>query len=752
MIDSQFLLHVAMSECSFDLCDVMVFVSLISATNPSQLPPKAEPSQEEQLCESEPPTLRTPDVEPATIDYSLKLKPGEQIRGYQAELAEPGIKGENYIICAPTSTGKTLVAGLIISKHLQKRKRDGKSGKVIFMVNTKPLATQQRRELQKMIPGASVNCCTGDDAVLSTIQTLIKEEDVIVCTAGKLLNELKEDSKVRLDQISLIVIDECHHTRKSAPYAKVMGCYLEEKQSGKGELPQVVGLTASPGAGENPRLDLKKTQDHLYSLCALMDATSGIKTVSENIEELEKHTNESTFRLEVLPSRDCSEAFIAIITKEMVNLETMVALRCPFQRWSQQYETAIQQKKQPLEMEPSPEHRDAINTLKLLRCYSQTLNIYMDLRYEDAIAVLDQFSDLPTMEQATSHERKLIQNLESLKSELVKLPKVRNPLLIHVEEKLNSHFSGRPESKGICFVRTKKHAHAICEWISKLSSESGVEIRPKEFVGHTRETGPGMTQVDQEDVMKGFQEGKYNILVATSVAEEGLDVPACNLVIRFQHVSNEIARKQTMGRARAAESEGYTILSSDSKKPYQEMKNEDLDALVTEALLYLPTGERLRENIMEKQKEIIRELNLRRQLCDERKVSKGARASIKLKCKVCKTLACKGSDIYKAESHYVVSDEDFEENKIVTNKYPSPKKIAANSRMARTGVISCKNCGTEWGGMCIWPSAGYELPTLKCKNFIFEIEGYPRPVRKWTEAPFDIPPLSSHPKYQGLED
>ena len=752
MIDSQFLLHVAMSECSFDLCDVMVFVSLISATNPSQLPPKAEPSQEEQLCESEPPTLPTPDVEPPAIDYSLKLKPGEQIRNYQWELAEPGIEGENYIICAPTGIGKTHVAGLIISEHLQKRKLEGKTRKVIFMADTITLAQQQMGKLQKMIPGASVNCCAGDDAVRSTIQMLIKEEDVIVCTAGKLLNELKDDSKVLLDQISLIVVDECHHTRKNANYAKVMGCYLKEKQSGKGELPQVVGITASPGAGKNPQLDLKKTQDHLYSLCALMDATSGIKTVTENIEELEKHTNKPTFRLQVLPSRNCSEAFIAKISEEMASLEAVVDLRCSFPRWSQQYETAIQQKKQPLEMDPSPEHRDAITTLKFLRCYSQTLNIYMDLRYKDAIAVLDQFSDLPTMEQATSHERKLIQNLECLKSELVKLPKVPNPLLKHVEEKLNSHFLGRPESKGICFVRTKKHAHAICDWISKLSSESVIEIRPKEFVGHTRETGPGMTPVDQDDVMKGFQEGKYNILVATSVAEEGLDVPACNLVIRFQHVSNEIARKQTMGRARAAESEGYIILSSDSKKQYQEMKNEDLDALVTEALLYLPTGERLREKVMEKQEEILRELNFRRQLCDERRVSKGAKDSIKLKCKVCKTLACKGSDIYKAESHYVVSDENFKENKIVTNKYPSPKKIAVNSRMARTGVIFCKNCGTEWGGMCIWPSAGYELPILKCKNFIFEIEGYPRPVRKWTEAPFEILQLSSHPKYQGLED
>ena len=740
-------------------CDVIQIYKLFlsfysdigSATNPSQLPSDAEPSQEVQLCESEPPILPTPDVEPATIDYSLKLKPGERIRGYQAELAEPGIKGENYIICAPTGTGKTLVAGLIISEHLQKRKLDGKMRKVIFMVNTKPLAQQQMGELRKMIPGASVKCSTGDDAGLSMMQMLIKEEDVIVCTAGKLLNEL-DDSKVRLDEISLLVIDECHHTRKDTPYAKVMGCYLEEKQSGRVELPQVVGLTASPGAGDNPRLDLEKTLDHLYSLCALMDATGGIKTVTKNIEELEKHTNKPISRLEIPSCRDHSEAFITKITKEMASLEAGVDLKCPFQRWSQQYETAIQQKKQPLEIESSPEHRDAINTLNLLRCYSQTLNIYMDLRCEDAIAVLDQFSDLPTMEQATSHERKLIQNLECLKSELAKLPKVPNPLLKQVEEKLNSHFSGRPESKGICFVRTKKHAHAVCDWISKLSSERGLELHPKEFVGHTRETGQGMTQVEQGDIMKGFKEGKYNILVATSVAEEGLDVPACNLVIRYQHVTNEIARKQTLGRARAAESEGYIILSSDSTKPYQEMKNKELDDLVTKALQYLPTGEPLQKTVRETQEEIIHKLDFNRQLSKKR-VSEGAdKDSIRLKCKTCKTLACKGSDIYKAESNYIVLDNDFKENKIEIKKYASPTKYFESSKLATSGKISCKNCGAEWGGMCIWPSKGYELPFLKCKRFIFEIGDCTYPVKKWSEAPFRISKLSTHPKYLGFED
>ena len=674
-----------------------------------------------------------------TIDYDIQLEPGKQIRNYQWELAEPGIKEENYIICAPTGTGKTLVAGLIISEHLQKRKQMIKPGKVLFMVTTKPLAQQQKGTLDEMIPQASVKSCIGDDG--STIEQLLKDEDIIVCTAGKLLNELKED-KVHLEEISLIVIDECHHTVKEAPQAKVMEIYLERKQQGKAMLPQVVGLTASPGAGDNPSLELEKTLHHLISLCALMDATSGIKTVTENVDELEKHKNKSTSRLESPNGREHGEEFISRITKEMADLEQLVSLRCPFPRWSQQYETSIQQKKQLLEMSLNPDHRNQINVLNLLRCYSQALNIYMDLRYEDAMAVLDEFMNFMSEEQATSLQKELKQRLECLKAELKELPRVPNPLLTQVKKKLCSQFAAEPMSKAICFVRTKKHASAFCDWISKL--ESRVEIRPNVFVGHTRETGPGMTQIEQEDVMKGFREGKYNLLVATSVAEEGLDVPACNLVIRYQHISNEIAKVQTLGRARAANSQGFTILSSNSKKSFQEMRNEELDALVTEALLFLPVGQLLRDKVQKAQQEIIRDRAFKKRLVFLQYQSKFAyRDSVQLKCKVCKVNACKGGDIYVTESAYVVIDERFIENKIQIKLHHSHfKKLS--EKVTKMSKMYCRNCNSDWGVMCIWPSEGYELPVLKCKSFIFEIDGVPRPVRKWSEAPFDIPPLSSH--------
>lgn len=52
-----------------------------------------------------------------------------------------------------------------------------------------------------------------------------------------------------LTDITLLIIDECHHTNKESVYNQIMRCYVEKKLKGERPLPQILGLTASPGAG-----------------------------------------------------------------------------------------------------------------------------------------------------------------------------------------------------------------------------------------------------------------------------------------------------------------------------------------------------------------------------------------------------------------------------------------------------------------------------------------------------------------------
>ena len=432
--------------------------------------------------------------------FSLKPQIEQTLHNYQWELALPGISGQNYIICAPTGTGKTRVAGLIVSEHLKRLR--GK-GKVVFVVNKVILTHQQKLALEAMIIGAEVDEITGEvaayrkgslsprdssDATKTVAKLAKSKHDIIVCTAGCLLNELK-CGKLKITDLSLIIIDECHHTKKNTDYAKIMEYYLSEKLgTGDGDegelahdgchLPQVVGLTATPGAEAN----LTATMEHMISLCAQMDAIGGIKIVHKNVEELDKHRNVPEFTMAILKGRSHKEEFISIMDQVMSELEKMLKLQNVPQgttHWSQKYTTWVAQAIREYQSKGTKNQRDYLSTLELLQCLSRTLATYMDLRFDDAMEVLDEFS-LPAPENSTQLESQLSVALSQLKTKLRSLECVDNPMLIQLGHILSHQFTQQPESRAIIFVETKKQAASLSDWILS-SSELHIEanIHPK---------------------------------------------------------------------------------------------------------------------------------------------------------------------------------------------------------------------------------------------------------------------------------
>ena len=676
--------------------------------------------------------------------FSIYPEITQSLRNYQQELALPGLTGQNYIICAPTGTGKTTVAGLIISDHLQRRKG---LGKVLFLVNKVPLASQQKKALGSMIQGARIEVITGevsgaafhgsfsgDTRARKHIVSL--SADVLVCTAGCVLNELTKKS-LEITDVSLVVIDECHHTHKNSDYAKIMGIYLREKKQNSStlDLPQIVGLTATPGAGDSFQPDLMNTLDHLITLCAYMDATGGIKTVTKNAAELQAFAKKSEFHLAVLKGRDEHEQIVTLVSAVMAELEKMLGLSCTYSKWSQQYNTWASLKKSDLQKAPNSTSRDKISTIELLQCLSKSLNVYMDLSYDDALEVLEAFPSLPDS-SSTKREKQLSEVLRQLKLKLSTLPRPVNPLLKGIEAILSKQFSQNPSSKAIIFVHTKVQATSIHRWISTNPSLS-IGIRPSVVTGQTRDTGLKMTKVEQTDTIKGFHTGDHNLLVTTSVLEEGLDVPACNLVIRYQHVTNEISKVQTQGRARAANSQGFTIISSGSSMQYQDMLNDERIAVVEEAITYLPSpGELFTRKLAQKQDFILQSLSLQEQSAVTRQ-HQYSPYEVNLLCKRCTTFACNASDVcqFGSCSQYIVDDKDFEK-RLSIRAHRKPTTVPRG--MSRIHKIHCSKCNQEWGVIGRWWKDSRELPVLKCCNFFFQIDGHLCTFNKWSHVPFPV--------------
>ena len=117
----------------------------------------------------------------------------------------------------------------------------------------------------------------------------------------------------------------------------------------------------------------------------------------------------------------------------------------------------------------------------------------------------------------------------------------------------------------------------MCQWLRGVSDLQKL-IRSEAITGHKLEAG-GMSKVSQQNIIDQFAEGRLNLLISTSVLEEGLNVVECNLVVRYNHVTNEIARVQSQGRARAKNSRCYAIMEMESPKVYQEQENKEKEDL-----------------------------------------------------------------------------------------------------------------------------------------------------------------------------
>ena len=128
------------------------------------------------------------------------------------------------------------------------------------------------------------------------------------------------------------------------------------------------------------------------------------------------------------------------------------------------------------------------------------------------------------------------------------------PKLRTLTERLVAHFERAPDSRVIVFVGKRAVVSALCEQLETASECRGI-VRAVPFVGRSKRadggTGAGaqgMDQAAQQGAIADFKEGACNVLVATCVAEEGLDIGEVDLIICFDPVTHRRALVQRMGR------------------------------------------------------------------------------------------------------------------------------------------------------------------------------------------------------------
>ncbi|MGH0168454.1 UNVERIFIED_CONTAM: hypothetical protein FKN15_054721 [Acipenser sinensis] len=644
------------------------------------------------------------DAEPRqkVVRYDSQISsPLTELRAYQEELALPALESRNTIICAPTGSGKTIIAVEICWQHLRQGTEESKR-KVAFLANTIPLCQQQMELFMKYFQNTDFEVigCFGDSSSNLAVKVAVEEYDIIVMTPMILQLNLENGTIPSLSTFTLIFFDECHNTSKKHSYNSIMGMYMDIRLQGPPStaLPQIVGLTASVGVGKSKNVD--GALEHIYQLCANLD-THTLSTVTKHLNELRKFVFVPSKDIRLVKRRSVDPfmdvvlglmAHVESIAKKTYNIESLSKVPMST-RGSQAYEqwvVTVQRQCKVLKLVDQDEEEEMKICRKLVTCsehlrkYNDSLIISEDARAIDAINYLQKYFDNLDPTRFDETDQKLFSVFEERSKELLRIASSsgrENPKLQELQSVLDEQYHYNSETKTILFVKTRALAEAIEQWI--LETPALAHLKPKVLIGRRRtENTAGMTLSTQKDALSAFEsEGGSKLLIATSVADEGIDVAQCNLVLLYDYVGNVIKMVQTRGRGRAMDSRCILITSS-------------------------------RENAEKEQINMLQE---------------------KVMYDAIQTAQNVETDVFLAKNnHRVVISKAFLS---LCNIQPHPKPQVCDV-LEKKSKIFCRTCNRDWGILASCMGLD-NLPVLKISGFTFVNlrTGQRKSVVKWQDFP-----------------
>lgn len=474
------------------------------------------------------------------IDHPLIKSNAIEARLYQQVLAADVLKKGNTMIVAPTALGKTIVATLVAADRLEKVK----NSKILVLAPSKPLAIQHESTFKEFL---TVPCSSITGAVKTDERVKRWEESQIICATPQTVESDLLKGRYSLKDVSLVVFDECHHGVGSYSYVYLASRYVKESKFNL-----ILGLTASPGSDKEK---IKEVCDNLYiqSIVVKTEEDNDVRPyfnpvaidwvrvkMSSELEKIKTHVDKALkIRLKGLKN-------MGVIRTVSVNKLDILKARGRVQ-------SAIARS-----VNPKKECFQAISILSAVINiqHSQelietqgvvTFNKYVArLRKKKTKAAKSLIRD-PNFGKAIY----LAREAEKHGLEHPKLKKVtdiiKKELGQNGQTKLQSDRyvkdADQKSSKIMVFTQYRDSLEMIHQ---KLEKEG---IKSAKFFGQASRDGEkGLTQKEQKEIIKAFKIGEYDVLLSTSVAEEGIDIPAVDLVILYEPVPSEVRMIQRRGR------------------------------------------------------------------------------------------------------------------------------------------------------------------------------------------------------------
>ncbi|NYT05139.1 MAG: DEAD/DEAH box helicase [Methanomicrobiales archaeon] len=454
-------------------------------------------------------------------------------RAYQLAIALHALDG-NTMVVLPTGLGKTAVAAIVAASRLH-----AGGGRVLMLAPTKPLVEQHYRFLAGtlLIPGEAeeegAGCAmfTGETPIPARIEAW-KRARVIAATPQVIKNDCLA-GRYDLSEVSLLIVDECHRAVGNYAYVFIGREYLQ-----KAKKPLILAMTASPGSD---RERVEEVCDHL--------GIAIVETRTENDPDVRPYIHEREVQyLEVGLPQPLAAAVTTLESLTEARLDQLAGFNF----------------RVPAKNKVTMKALNALNAAIQGRIANrdpvayQAASLYaecMKLRHAVALAetqgseALRQYLEKLLREGQNPSGSKASRRLASDPVFHALLATVQHwggelhPKLDILANLVAIQGAEYPDSRIIIFASYRDTVDLI---VGHLTSRG---IACRRFVGQaSKDAQKGLSQKKQLETLQQFREGEFSVLVATSVGEEGLDVPSTDLVVFYEAVPSEIRSIQRKGR------------------------------------------------------------------------------------------------------------------------------------------------------------------------------------------------------------
>jgi len=449
-------------------------------------------------------------------------------REYQSEIYET-CKDKNCLVVLPTGMGKTLIA-LMLSIHTQKKHP---ATKTLFLAPTRPLAEQHLIYFQKHLPElfAEMTLFTGKVSAEKR-KKLWQTSDIIFSTPQCISNDLK-NNLYNLHEVSLLIEDEAHRCLKNYAYTYVAETYKQQAENF-----HILGLTASPGTDKKTITQIAKN----LGIESIEIRTRESEDVRHYLQELKFETVQLDFPPELVELR--------VLLKELYTrkIEELKNRKVLFQPPSKKNILELQGR--IIKMISSGNRNFNILAAASASAQAIKLQYLLELLETQTLFSTQRYmQDL--FKQAEQKKSKAVQQLikqPAFNQAYIKLNEliargIENPKLQKLKQLVKQEFLKTNKRKIIVFAQYRETIVKICKTLNELP-----EVNAKVFVGQMKKAETGLSQKEQKEIISEFSDGKINVLVSSSIGEEGLDIPEVDTIIFYEPIPSAIRKIQRAGR------------------------------------------------------------------------------------------------------------------------------------------------------------------------------------------------------------